>query len=118
LCVVQGENDLGINNKYIIEKIDYKNLFNNKYILLKILDMPFFGKSPKNSMIFYPYFYLMFHNKSKFSKPSITPNRCHETITVKKWFWSKIWNTFLALACVGFFWFIYHWNLLNFCLKY
>ena len=36
----------------------------------------------------------------------------------QRWFWSKIWNTFLALACVGFFWFIYHWNLLNFHLKY
>lgn len=34
------------------------------------------------------------------------------------WFWSKIWNAFLALACVGFFWFIYHWNLLSFHLKY
>ena len=33
-------------------------------------------------------------------------------------FWSKIWNTLLALACVGFFWFIYHWNLLNFHIKY
>lgn len=36
----------------------------------------------------------------------------------QRWFWSKIWNTFLAIACVGFFWFIYHWNLLNFHLKY
>jgi CubicO group peptidase (beta-lactamase class C family) len=36
----------------------------------------------------------------------------------QRWFWSKIWNTLLALACVGFFWFIYHWNLLNFHLKY
>lgn len=36
----------------------------------------------------------------------------------QRWFWSKIWNTFLAFACVGFFWFIYHWNLLNFHLKY
>lgn len=36
----------------------------------------------------------------------------------QRWFWSKIWNTFLALACLGFFWFIYHWNLLNLDLKY
>lgn len=36
----------------------------------------------------------------------------------QRWFWSKIWNSFLALACVGFFWFIFHWNLLNFDLKY
>lgn len=36
----------------------------------------------------------------------------------QQWFWVKIWNTLLALACVGFFWFIYHWNLLNLNLKY
>lgn len=36
----------------------------------------------------------------------------------QKWLLSKIWNTFLALACVGFVWFIYHWNLLDFDLKY
>jgi len=36
----------------------------------------------------------------------------------QRWFWSKIWNTFLAIACIGFSWFIYHWNLLNFYLKY
>lgn len=34
------------------------------------------------------------------------------------WVWSKIWNAFLALACVGFSWFITHWNLLNFHLNY
>jgi len=36
----------------------------------------------------------------------------------QQWFWNKIWNTFLAVACVGFFWFIYHWHLLNFHLNY
>jgi CubicO group peptidase (beta-lactamase class C family) len=36
----------------------------------------------------------------------------------QQWLWNKIWNTFLALACVGFFWFIYHWHLLNFHLSY
>lgn len=36
----------------------------------------------------------------------------------QKSFWSKIWNSFLALASIGFCWFIYHWNLLNFYLKY
>src|SRR5580658_2780621 len=35
-----------------------------------------------------------------------------------QWFWYKLWNTFLAFACVGFFWFIYHWHLLNFHLNY
>jgi CubicO group peptidase (beta-lactamase class C family) len=36
----------------------------------------------------------------------------------QQWFWYKLWNTFLALSCVGFFWFIFHWHLLNFHLNY
>jgi hypothetical protein len=36
----------------------------------------------------------------------------------QQWFWYKIWNALLAVACVGFFWFIYHWHLLNFNLNY
>jgi CubicO group peptidase (beta-lactamase class C family) len=36
----------------------------------------------------------------------------------QQWFWNKIWNTLLAISCVGFFWFIYHWHLLNFHLNY
>lgn len=36
----------------------------------------------------------------------------------QRWFWSKIWNTMLAIACMGFSWFVYYWNLLNFYLKY
>jgi len=36
----------------------------------------------------------------------------------EQWFWNKIWNTFLAFGCLGFFWFIYHWHLLNFHLNY
>ena len=36
----------------------------------------------------------------------------------QQWLWYKIWNTLLAFACVGFFWFIFHWNLLNFHLNY
>jgi predicted membrane channel-forming protein YqfA (hemolysin III family) len=36
----------------------------------------------------------------------------------QQWFWNKIWNIFLAIGCVGFFWFIYHWHLLNFHLNY
>lgn len=35
-----------------------------------------------------------------------------------QWFWNKLWNTFLALGIVGYFWFIYHWHLLNFHLNY
>ncbi|MGC1416443.1 MAG: serine hydrolase domain-containing protein [Candidatus Acidiferrum sp.] len=36
----------------------------------------------------------------------------------QQWFWNKLWNTFLAFGCLGFFWFIYHWHLLNFHLNY
>lgn len=36
----------------------------------------------------------------------------------QQWFWYKIWNIFLAVSCSGFFWFIYHWHLLNFHLNY
>jgi CubicO group peptidase (beta-lactamase class C family) len=35
-----------------------------------------------------------------------------------QWLWYRIWNALLALACVGFFCFIYHWHLLNFQLNY
>lgn len=35
-----------------------------------------------------------------------------------QWRWYKIWNGLLAVGCVGFFWFIYHWHLLNFNLRY
>jgi len=35
-----------------------------------------------------------------------------------QWLWYRIWNALLAIACVGFFWFIYHWYLLNFHLNY
>lgn len=35
-----------------------------------------------------------------------------------QWVWYKIWNTLLAFGCAGFFWFIYHWHLLNFNLNY
>ncbi|MCU1240914.1 MAG: beta-lactamase [Candidatus Acidoferrum typicum] len=36
----------------------------------------------------------------------------------QQWRWYKIWNVLLAAACIGFFWFIYHWHLLNFNLNY
>jgi CubicO group peptidase (beta-lactamase class C family) len=35
-----------------------------------------------------------------------------------QWVWYKIWNTLLAIGCVGFFWFLVHWHLLNFNLNY
>jgi CubicO group peptidase (beta-lactamase class C family) len=34
------------------------------------------------------------------------------------WFWAKVWNLLLLLACVAFAWFSFHWNLLNFNLNY
>ncbi|PYT99166.1 MAG: serine hydrolase [Acidobacteria bacterium] len=35
-----------------------------------------------------------------------------------EWVWYKIWNTLVAVGCVGFFWFLVHWHLLNFDLHY
>jgi len=34
------------------------------------------------------------------------------------WFWAKVWNLLLLLACVGFVWFSYHWKLINFNMNY
>jgi CubicO group peptidase (beta-lactamase class C family) len=34
------------------------------------------------------------------------------------WFWGKVWNLLVLLACLGFVWFSYHWNLLNFNMNY
>ncbi len=34
------------------------------------------------------------------------------------WFWARMWNLLVLLACLGFVWFAYHWNLLNFNLNY
>jgi len=34
------------------------------------------------------------------------------------WFWSKIWNTLLMLACLGFVFFLLNWHMLNFNLRY
>jgi CubicO group peptidase (beta-lactamase class C family) len=34
------------------------------------------------------------------------------------WFWTKIWNTLLMLACVGYTFFLLNWHLLNFRLNY
>jgi CubicO group peptidase (beta-lactamase class C family) len=35
-----------------------------------------------------------------------------------QWIWVKIWNTLLAVAVLGFFWFLFHWHLLNPNLNY
>jgi hypothetical protein len=34
------------------------------------------------------------------------------------WLWAKVWNLLILLACLGFVWFSYHWNLLNFNMNY
>jgi hypothetical protein len=36
----------------------------------------------------------------------------------QQWFWYKLWNVLLTVACVGFVWLIFHWHLLNFNLQY
>ncbi|CDR34869.1 serine hydrolase domain-containing protein [Criblamydia sequanensis] len=36
----------------------------------------------------------------------------------KKEFFGKIWNTLLACAFMGFSWFLFHWNLIDFWLRY
>jgi CubicO group peptidase (beta-lactamase class C family) len=38
--------------------------------------------------------------------------------TSERWVWSKIFDTALAFGCLGFTWFIWHWNLINFNLRY
>jgi CubicO group peptidase (beta-lactamase class C family) len=34
------------------------------------------------------------------------------------WFWTKLWNTLLMLACIGYAWFLLNWHMLNFRLNY
>jgi CubicO group peptidase (beta-lactamase class C family) len=34
------------------------------------------------------------------------------------WFWTRLWNTLLTLACVGYAWFLLNWHMLNFRLNY
>lgn len=34
------------------------------------------------------------------------------------WLWTRIWDTLVALACIGVVWFVYTWNLLHWSLKY
>jgi CubicO group peptidase (beta-lactamase class C family) len=36
----------------------------------------------------------------------------------QQWLWYRIWNVLLGVACVGAFWFAYHWHMLNFNLNY
>lgn len=34
------------------------------------------------------------------------------------WWWTKLWNLLVLLACIGFVWFAIYWNTLNFNLNY
>lgn len=34
------------------------------------------------------------------------------------WWWAKVWNFVILLACLGFVWFALYWNVLNFNLNY
>jgi CubicO group peptidase (beta-lactamase class C family) len=35
-----------------------------------------------------------------------------------RWLWSKVAETLIGLACLGFVWFVYAWNLLHWSLRY
>ena len=35
-----------------------------------------------------------------------------------RWLWSKVAETLIGLACLGFVWFVYAWNMLHWSLKY
>lgn len=47
LCVVQGLNDAGINNQYIVEAVNYKNLFNKKVYLIENSAHAVFWQQPQ-----------------------------------------------------------------------
>jgi CubicO group peptidase (beta-lactamase class C family) len=34
------------------------------------------------------------------------------------WFWSKVWNAVVLLACLGFTWIVIYWNVLDFNMNY
>jgi hypothetical protein len=36
----------------------------------------------------------------------------------RRWLWSRIGDTLIALACVGTIWFVFTWNMLHWSLKY
>jgi hypothetical protein len=36
----------------------------------------------------------------------------------KRWWFSKLHDAGVALACLGFVWFIFHWNMLHWSLNY
>ena len=34
------------------------------------------------------------------------------------WWWAKVWNAVVLIACVAYVWFLIYWNVLNFNLNY
>lgn len=46
LCIIQGENDQCINNKFIIENVNYKNLFNHKVYIIENCKHAVFWEKP------------------------------------------------------------------------
>jgi hypothetical protein len=38
--------------------------------------------------------------------------------TPERWLGSRLGNTVIALACIGFLWFVLNWNMLHVSLKY
>lgn len=47
LCIVQGQDEKGINNNYIVEKVHYKNLFGGKVHLVKDSGHAVFWEQPE-----------------------------------------------------------------------
>ena len=47
LCIVQGEKDQAVNNKYILEKVNYKNLFNRQVYLVENTGHAVFLEKPE-----------------------------------------------------------------------
>jgi beta-lactamase family protein len=45
-------------------------------------------------------------------------NGFHEWREQGRWFWSKLGDTLVALACVAFIWFVFSWNMLHWSLRY
>jgi hypothetical protein len=35
-----------------------------------------------------------------------------------RWFWSKLGDSVIALACIAFVWFVFTWNMLHWSLRY
>ncbi len=51
---------------------------------------------------------------------AVPPDRTAPVFTTGQfeWVWSRVFATFIALACIGLAWFFLYWNMLNFSLKF